>query len=164
MKFIISTIIFLSLVLNNFAFGEIPQSSEIIAYYPFSGNANDSSGNEYDGTISGDPQLTTDRFGNSNSAYIFDGDGDWIYFGTDTLPENNEGDVSDPFTISVWAKSSSSSTMSLFAYGGIVSCGGGRYGAVVRLGTNIQFNSLENKGSLLSQVVFPTSLLSYLIT
>ena len=96
MKFIISTIIFLSLVLNNFAFGEIPQSSEIIAYYPFSGNANDSSGNEYDGTISGDPQLTTDRFGNSNSAYIFDGAGDWIYFGTDTLPENNEGDVSDP--------------------------------------------------------------------
>ena len=144
MKFIISTIIFFSLVLNNFAFGEIPQSSEIIAYYPFSGNANDSSGNEYDGTISGDPQLTTDRFGNSNSAYIFDGSGDWIYFGTDTLPENNEGDVSDPFTISVWAKSSSSSTMSLFAYGGMVSCGGGRYGAVVRLGTNIQFNSCNN--------------------
>ena len=144
MKFIISTIIFFSLVLNNFAFGEIPQSSEIIAYYPFSGNANDSSGNEYDGTISGDPQLTTDRFGNSNSAYIFDGAGDWIYFGTDTLPENNEGDVSDPFTISVWAKSSSSSTMSLFAYGGMVSCGGGRYGAVVRLGTNIQFNSCNN--------------------
>ena len=143
-KFIISTIIFLSLVLNNFAFGQIPQSSEIIAYYPFSGNANDSSGNEYDGTISGDPQLTTDRFGNSNSAYIFDGAGDWIYFGTDTLPENNEGDVSDPFTISVWAKSSSSSTMSLFAYGGMVSCGGGRYGAVVRLGTNIQFNSCNN--------------------
>ena len=143
-KFIISTIIFLSLVLNNFAFGQIPQSSEIIAYYPFSGNANDSSGNEYDGTISGDPQLTTDRFGNSNSAYIFDGAGDWIYFGTDTLPENNEGDVSDPFTISVWAKSSSSTTMSLFAYGGMVSCGGGRYGAVVRLGTNIQFNSCNN--------------------
>ncbi len=144
MKFIISTVIFLSLVLNNFAFGQIPQSSEIIAYYPFSGNANDSSGNEYDGTISGDPQLTTDRFGNSNSAYIFDGAGDWIYFGTDTLPENNEGDVSDPFTISVWAKSSSSTTMSLLAYGGMVSCGGGRYGAVVRLGTNIQFNSCNN--------------------
>ena len=143
-KFILSTIIFLSLVLNNFAFGQIPQSSEIIAYYPFSGNANDSSGNEYDGTISGDPQLTTDRFGNSNSAYIFDGAGDWIYFGTDTLPENNGGDVSDPFTISVWAKSSSSTTMSLFAYGGMVSCGGGRYGAVVRLGTNIQFNSCNN--------------------
>ena len=34
--------------------------------------------------------------------------------------------------------------MSLLAYGGMVSCGGGRYGAVVRLGTNIQFNSCNN--------------------
>jgi len=89
MKFFILIIIILFSFLKNFAFGEIPQSDKIIAYYAFSGNANDSSGNGYDGTISGDPQLTTDRFGNSNSAYSFDGDGDWIYFGTDTLPTNN---------------------------------------------------------------------------
>ena len=144
MKFFILIIIILFSFLKNFAFGEIPQSDKIIAYYAFSGNANDSSGNEYDGTISGDPQLTTDRFGNSNSAYSFDGDGDWIYFGTDTLPTNNGGNISDAFTISVWAKSSSNSTMDLFAYGGMVSCGGGRYGAIVRLGSNIQFNSCNN--------------------
>ena len=141
MKFIISALIFLFSLLNNLAFGEIPQSSNLIAYYPFSGNANDSSGNGYDGTISGDPQLTTDRFGNSNSAYIFDGNGDWIYFGTDTLPTNNGNGITDAFTISVWAKSSSSTTMDLFAYGGMVSCGSGRYGAIVRLASNIQFNS-----------------------
>ena len=144
MKFCILIIIILFSFLKNFAFGEIPQSDKIIAYYAFSGNANDSSGNGYDGTISGDPQLTTDRFGNSNSAYSFDGDGDWIYFGTDTLPTNNGGNISDAFTISVWAKSSSNSTMDLFAYGGMVSCGGGRYGAIVRLGSNIQFNSCNN--------------------
>ena len=144
MKFFILIIIILFSFLKNFAFGEIPQSDKIIAYYAFSGNANDSSGNGYDGTISGDPQLTTDRFGNSNSAYSFDGDGDWIYFGTDTLPTNNGGNISDAFTISVWAKSSSNSTMDLFAYGGMVSCGGGRYGAIVRLGSNIQFNSCNN--------------------
>ena len=144
MKFFILTIIILFSFLKNFAFGEIPQSDKIIAYYAFSGNANDSSGNGYDGTISGDPQLTTDRFGNSNSAYSFDGNGDWIYFGTDTLPTNNGGNISDAFTISVWAKSSSNSTMDLFAYGGMVSCGGGRYGAIVRLGSNIQFNSCNN--------------------
>ena len=103
MKFFILIIIILFSFLKNFAFGEIPQSDKIIAYYAFSGNANDSSGNGYDGTISGDPQLTTDRFGNSNSAYSFDGDGDWIYFGTDTLPTNNGGNISDAFTISVWA-------------------------------------------------------------
>ena len=144
MKFLILTIILLISFFKNFAFGEIPQSDKIIAYYAFSGNANDSSGNGYDGTISGDPQLTTDRFGNSNSAYSFDGNGDWIYFGTDTLPTNNGGNISDAFTISVWAKSSSTSTMDLFAYGGMVSCGGGRYGAIVRLGSNIQFNSCNN--------------------
>ena len=144
MKYIILVIILFISFFNNFSFGEIPQSDKIIAYYAFSGNANDSSGNGYDGTISGDPQLTTDRFGNSNSAYSFDGDGDWIYFGTDTLPTNNGGNISDAFTISVWAKSSSTSTMDLFAYGGMVSCGGGRYGAIVRLGSNIQFNSCNN--------------------
>ena len=144
MKYIILVIILFISFFNNFAFGEIPQSDKIIAYYAFSGNANDSSGNGYDGTISGDPQLTTDRFGDSNSAYSFDGDGDWIYFGTDTLPTNNGGNISDAFTISVWAKSSSTSTMDLFAYGGMVSCGGGRYGAIVRLGSNIQFNSCNN--------------------
>ena len=144
MKFIISAIIFLFSFLNNFAFGEIPESSNLIAYYPFSGNANDSSGNGYDGDLSGDPQLTTDRFGNSNSAYSFDGDGDWIYFGTETLPANNGNDIRDAFTISVWAKSSSNATMDLFSYGGMVSCGSGYYGAIVRLASNIQFNSCNN--------------------
>mgnify|MGYP006272649569 FL=1 len=121
----------------NFAFGEIPQSSSLIAYYPFSGDVTDSSGNGYDGTISGNPQLTTDRFGNLNTAYDFDGNGDWIYFGTDTLPTNNGNGIRDEFTISVWAKSSSNSTMDLFAYGGMVHCGSGGYGAIVRLASNI---------------------------
>lgn len=44
----------------------------LVAYYPFSGNANDASGNAHHGTNFGaDPTL--DRFGNSNSAYYFDG-------------------------------------------------------------------------------------------
>ena len=40
--------------------------------YPFNGNANDSSGNGYDGTVNG-ATLADDRDGNSNSAYYFDG-------------------------------------------------------------------------------------------
>ena len=145
MPYLITVIYLLFLFINNFALGQIPQSSNLIAYYPFSGNANDSSGNGYDGTISGDPQLTTDRFGNSNSAYIFDGNGDWIYFGTDTLPANNGNSETDAFTISVWAQSFEDLTMDLFAYGGMVSCGGGKYGAIVRLASSIQFNSC-NRG------------------
>ena len=44
----------------------------LLAWYPFSGNAIDSSGGGNDGTVVG-ATLTTDRFGNANSAYLFNG-------------------------------------------------------------------------------------------
>jgi hypothetical protein len=44
----------------------------LIAYYPFNGNANDAAGNGNNGTVNG-LTLTTDRFGNLNSAYAFPG-------------------------------------------------------------------------------------------
>ena len=43
-----------------------------IASYPFSGNANDVSGNSFNGTVN-NATLTTDRFNQSNSAYYFNG-------------------------------------------------------------------------------------------
>jgi uncharacterized repeat protein (TIGR02543 family) len=52
-------------------------SQGLIAYYPFNGNANDASGNGNNGTVNG-ATLTTDRFGNANSAYNFDGTNDYI--------------------------------------------------------------------------------------
>ena len=51
----------------------------LVAYYPFNGNANDESGNGYNVTNYG-ANLTTDRFGNENSAYIFNGENDWMDF------------------------------------------------------------------------------------
>jgi len=45
----------------------------LLAYYPFNGNANDASGNGNHGTVIG-ATLTTDRDGNENSSYSFDGD------------------------------------------------------------------------------------------
>lgn len=45
----------------------------LIAHYPFDGNANDASGNNNNGTISGGVSLTQDRKNNSNSAYLFNG-------------------------------------------------------------------------------------------
>ena len=60
--------------------------------------ANDESGNNNNGTVNG-ASLTSDRFGNVNSAYLFDGD-DYIDFG-DKLDINNE-----EFTISAWVKHS----------------------------------------------------------
>ncbi|HTR31744.1 MAG TPA: LamG-like jellyroll fold domain-containing protein [Puia sp.] len=60
--------------------------SSLMAYWKFNGNANDSSGNGHNGTLEAGPaglaavpgpvpNLTTDRFGNSNSAYHFSGGG-----------------------------------------------------------------------------------------
>ena len=51
--------------------GGIPTDS-LVAYYPFNGNANDESGNEHDGTVI-NATLTSDKDGNSNSAYSFNG-------------------------------------------------------------------------------------------
>lgn len=55
----------------------------LIGWWPFSGNANDSSGNNNNGTVMG-ATLTTDRFGNTNSAYQFDGSSSYI-----TIPNSS---------------------------------------------------------------------------
>ena len=49
----------------------------LVGYWPFCGNANDESGNGNDGTVNG-AALTSDRFGNNNCAYEFDGINDYI--------------------------------------------------------------------------------------
>ena len=55
----------------------IQQTGDLVAYYPFNGNANDLSVFSNNGTVSG-ALLTTDRFGNTGSAYYFDGINDNI--------------------------------------------------------------------------------------
>ena len=54
-----------------------PGTPDLVAYYPFNGNANDESGYGNNGTVYG-AQLTADRFGNANSAYYFNGTSDSI--------------------------------------------------------------------------------------
>lgn len=77
-----------------------PQSfltNGLVAYYPFNGNANNAAGSGFNGTVYG-AQVSTDRFGNPNSAYRFDGAGNYVYV-ADQLPDSQE------FTLSVWIKS-----------------------------------------------------------
>lgn len=62
----------LLLVLSTDAFAQGP-----VAHWPFSGNANDVSGNGHHGMVSG-ATLVPDRFGNANSAYSFNGGTDQI--------------------------------------------------------------------------------------
>ncbi|MCD4735657.1 MAG: hypothetical protein K8R53_06405, partial [Bacteroidales bacterium] len=57
-----------------------PQSNlteNLIAGYPFNSNADDETGNGHDGSIFG-PTITTDRFGQNDAAYDFDGTDDYI--------------------------------------------------------------------------------------
>ena len=49
----------------------------LVGFYPFCGDANDASGLGNNGVAKG-AVLTTDRFGNPNSAYFFDGVDDWV--------------------------------------------------------------------------------------
>ena len=67
----------------------------LVAYYPFCGNANDQSGNGLNGVVNG-ATLTTDRFGNSNSAYNFNGINNKI-----TTPPNSQF-INNDISISVW--------------------------------------------------------------
>ncbi len=68
----------------------------LVGYWPFCGNANDASGNGNNGTVNG-ATLTTDRFGQVNSAYSFNNN-------LISVPhKSNLGFTSnDGFTISVW--------------------------------------------------------------
>jgi hypothetical protein len=49
----------------------------LVGWWGFNGNAQDNSGNGNHGTVNG-ATLSTDRFGNQNSAYSFNGLNNWI--------------------------------------------------------------------------------------
>ena len=53
-------------------------NSELIAYYPLNGNADDSSGNGNHGILHGNASLTTDMLDNPDNAYAFDGSNSYI--------------------------------------------------------------------------------------
>ncbi len=59
-----------------------PSTSCLVAHYKLDGNAADSSGNAFNGTLSG-TSPTTDRFGNKNQALYFNGISDYVRLGTD---------------------------------------------------------------------------------
>ncbi len=78
--------------------------SLLTAHYPFCGNANDLSGNNNHGVVNG-ATLTSDRFGNANSAYSFDGVDDEIRIKN---PFNQYDVLNKSLSYSVWIKSNSS--------------------------------------------------------
>lgn len=77
----------------------------MVAYYSFCGNANDASANGNNGTVSG-AILTTDRYGNANSAYNFNGSTNYIQIPNSTSLQNiSEVSISAWIDINAWYQS-----------------------------------------------------------
>lgn len=76
-------------------------TSGLVAWYPYSGNANDSSGNGYNGTVS-NATLSKDRNGNTNNSYLFVGSSGSLISSNPNLPTGNSNR-----SISAWFKTTS---------------------------------------------------------
>ncbi|NJP04026.1 LamG domain-containing protein [Candidatus Gracilibacteria bacterium] len=76
-------------------------TSQLLAYYPYTGNTNDVSGNNFNASNLG-ATLTTDRNGNANSAYDFNGSSATMMTPIDEtdLATNNGRD----FSVAVWVR------------------------------------------------------------
>ena len=72
-------------------------STNLVAYYPFSGNALDVSGNNNHATVYS-AKLAPDKFGTPNTAYEFNGS---VYM---SITNGDAFNFVDEFTISLWAK------------------------------------------------------------
>ncbi len=92
-RFILITV----LLINN-CFAQHITTTGLMAHYLFNGNAGDASGNnnnaDYNSAV-----LTADRFGNSNSAYHFNGSSSYI-----RIPNNPSLNFTNTITLSVWVK------------------------------------------------------------
>ncbi len=79
----------------NFLYAQ-PTTIGLVAYYPFTGNAGDSSGIGNHGTIY-NATLATNRFGNPNSAYYFNGTNSYI-----SVPATSSIQPSSALTLCAW--------------------------------------------------------------
>ncbi|NQU84373.1 MAG: LamG domain-containing protein, partial [Mariniphaga sp.] len=87
------------LLVSYLSYGQVNLDDGLVLYYPFNGNANDESGNNHDGVVSG-ASLTSDKFSNSSKAYLFDGINDNITIWNSS--ETNANVNTDSGAISVW--------------------------------------------------------------
>ena len=73
-----------------------PGTEGLVAYYAFENDANDSSGNEFHGTIVGDPTFVDGPAG-YGMALDFDGDGDYVDCGNSPM-----FDITDAIAVAAW--------------------------------------------------------------
>jgi hypothetical protein len=110
MKHFVLASSFLFILLKS-TFGQTIPTNGLKAWYPFSGNATDQSGNGNNGTVTG-ASLTIDRFGNPNRAYSFDGVNNLISIpNTTSLDFNTSTDIS----FSCWIKTSLTTNQRIYS-------------------------------------------------
>ena len=78
----------------------VSQTGDLVAFYPFSGNALDGSGHGRDGSISG-VVPAIDRFGHAGSAYLFNGTSSSI-----VVPNDTGLNFQNAITLNVWIRPS----------------------------------------------------------
>ena len=95
MRNLLSSLFLLFVLISN---AQVNLSLNLMAYYPFKGNANDVSGKDNNGVLSG-PILTTDKNNASNKAYKYNNLPDKI-----SVPYNTSLDISGTknFSAAVW--------------------------------------------------------------
>jgi hypothetical protein len=86
------------LCLSEFCTAQVNLNKGLLAYYPFNGNANDISGNKNNPTFN-NATITTDRFGNTNSAYHFNGVYQYM-----RIPNKASINFKNEITLSVWVR------------------------------------------------------------
>lgn len=101
------TLFALSLIINSsIILAQVPSivpSQGLEAWWSFSGNTNDLSGNGNNFTNTGAAALTTDRDGNANSAYNFNGVDQYLIVNSPSFSFAE----SDSFTVSFWTQKAS---------------------------------------------------------
>src|SRR3989338_6478461 len=81
----------------------------LVGYWKMDGTAKDSTPNSHHGTVTG-AVLTTDRKGQSNKAYDFNGTSDFIAVSDATDLSFGNSTVDSSFTMAVWMKKDATDT------------------------------------------------------
>jgi hypothetical protein len=124
---------------SGMTFSNMPTSlkNKLAVLYPFSGNANDLSGNNNNGELRG-TTLSIDRFGNENSAYTF--------FQNQSIYIKNPLTIGfEDFTISAWVKLARYfGRWGILTWGGVDTYQGGYF--YINYDGNIKFDLSNNEG------------------